>query len=384
MNPENSQSLPSPVIELEFSPAILDVRPALPATGKISVLGAGSDEEAISRFEKEYESSPNTMRAYKKECVRFCLWLKMVAGKNLCELTRADVDDFFDFAANPPPSWVSDQPTSRKKGNWKPFKAGLHGRSMHYMKTVISGMFGYLVDAGYLDSNPFALVRKRFREEDSLRQRRHALDEDAIDYVKSAIEKMPEENEKQKIKKSRYRLIFTLYLHTGARCSEIVGASTQDLVFDRGRTWLKVKGKGGKTGYLPLTKKIMGMLIEHRKLMGCPDTFSGTSPAPLVSKLRDGGSAITDNMVYRIIKSVFVMSANQAMEEGDSFSEAVLRKASTHWLRHTGVARVVDETEDLRLAQRFGRHERITTTAGYARKDEDDFHDKLTDVAEKW
>jgi site-specific recombinase XerD len=66
------------------------------------------------------------------------------------------------------------------------------------------------------------------------------------------------------------------------------------------------------------------------------------------------------------------------MERFDAGKAAILRRASTHWLRHTSATHQADAGNDIRFIQKNLRHASIETTAFYFHAEDDLRHEKTT------
>ena len=144
-------------------------------------------------------------------------------------------------------------------------------------------------------------------------------------------------------------ILETLY-STGARVSEIVGASEGDVDFLSGI--VKVRGKGKKERLCPLggpaCRALRRMLTRGQALW--PDTSSKKRASPVFRNL-DGGR-ITPRSVERLLKKHLV--------EANLNSEF-----SPHALRHSFATHLLDAGADLRSVQELLGHSSLSTTQIY-------------------
>lgn len=130
------------------------------ARGGVRQITADTDVEAVRLWLAEYADSPHTLRSYRKEAVRLIAWATRVLGKPLSSLSREDLLGYEAFLANPSVGWV-DPTLPRRGGSRRLLDGPLSPRSVRQAMGILSGLFEYLVAAGYLAGNPFALRRRR-------------------------------------------------------------------------------------------------------------------------------------------------------------------------------------------------------------------------------
>ena len=129
---------------------------------------ADTDVEAIRLWLAEYAGSPHTLRSYRKEAVRLLVWATQGLGKPLSSLNREDLLAYEMFLARPSVEWI-DPDLPRRGGGRRLFDGPLSPHSVRQAMGILSGLFGYLVAAGYLAGNPLALRRRRGESKSSRR-----------------------------------------------------------------------------------------------------------------------------------------------------------------------------------------------------------------------
>ena len=86
---------------------------------------------------------------------------------------------------------------------------------------------------------------------------------------------------------------------------------------------------------------------------------------------------LTPTSIYLVVKIAFARIATE-LAATDPARAALLRRASTHWLRHTAATHQADAGTDLRHIQRNLRHASIDTTAIYLHVEDDERHQRTT------
>ncbi len=238
--------------------------------GGVRQTAADTDIDAIRLWLAEYSGSPHTLRNYRKEAVRLLIWATQGLGKALSSLNREDLLVYESFLANPAGEWID--PTLPRRGTARRlFEGPLSPRSVRQAMGILSGLFGYLVAAGYLAGNPLALRRRRNESKGS----RHSAVERYLDHalwrsVLDFIDAMPQTSIREKQHYERVRWLFRLLYGAALRASEAAQAKSADMELRRGKWWLHVIGKGGVEGNVPVSDELMDDFARYRQF-GYPD-----------------------------------------------------------------------------------------------------------------
>ena len=83
------------------------------------------------------------------EAVRLLFWATQAIGKPLSSLNREDLLAYEAFLANPSAEWI-DTSMPRRGSKRRLLDGPLSPRSIAQAMGILSGLFGYLVEAGYL------------------------------------------------------------------------------------------------------------------------------------------------------------------------------------------------------------------------------------------
>ena len=113
-------------------------------------------------------------------------------------------------------------------------------------------------------------------------------------------------------------------------------------------------------------------MVQYRRFHSLKDLPEPGDTTPLMLSLK-GTSGITSNMIYRIVKDVVSKAASE-LEKTEPHKAAKLRKASTHWFRHTAITHQADKGIEIRYLKKSARHEKIDTTSRYMHAEDEQWH----------
>ncbi|MCX8514469.1 MAG: tyrosine-type recombinase/integrase [Burkholderiales bacterium] len=345
-------------------------------------IGANNDIDAIKIWLKEFIASPNTFISYRQCAERFIMWA-IAQRHTLATIKREDIMSYQSFLNDPSPAEIWCGPAvSRQNKNWRPFVKGLSSTSIRLNLQILTTMYEYLIQSGYLSINPFRLIkRKSARLNVTNKKVERYLSHKEWDLICNFINNMPENNQVNKEHKSRVRWIFNLLYLSGCRRSEITNAKMNDFIHKNGQWWLRVIGKGNKYGEIPVTKSLLEELIQYRKSLNLPD-LPGVHEhnIAIVNSLRFHSSSlsgISHSMLYKIIKSTCILIA-QEVKLDDPGAAYVIEQVSTHWLRHTSATHQVDAGIDIRVVKENLRHSLLETTMKYQHTEDAARHEETS------
>ncbi|WP_018441895.1 tyrosine-type recombinase/integrase [Trinickia symbiotica] len=343
------------------------------ANGRHKQIAANTDIEAVRLWLAEYNASPHTLRSYRKEAVRLLLWATQTLAKPLSSLTREDFLLYECFLASPSGDWA-DPERPRRGGTRRLFEGPLSERSRHQALGILSGLMTYLVSAGYLGGNPLALRRGRTNSARRIRRVERYLDHALWDHVLASVELWPRLTGRDEQHHERSRWLIRLLYHTALRVSEAASAKAADFYQRRGKWWLHIIGKGGAEGEVPVSDALMADFARYRAFHGLLPVPSASETGPAVMSIAgDDARHLTPAAIYLIVKEVFRRAAD-ALDATDPVGAATLRRASTHWLRHSAASHQADAGTDIRFIQKNLRHASIETTGIYLHAEEDRRH----------
>ncbi|MCJ8286110.1 site-specific integrase [Halomonas sp.] len=374
----------TPPIQAQDGRAVFDRTPGgtlvegeLPSSSSPKALIEAEDDwQAVAHWLAEYAGSAQTQRAYRREAERLLLWLEE-RRLSLAQMTRAHLDEFEVFLADPRPreQWVGPV-RPRQDPRWRPFRGPLSPASRRQSLVILQGMMAWLVEAGWLSRNPFRLMRdKRRRLNNGQRRVERYLERPLWDWLWAWLNEPlePGADRRARFLWTRRRLVFGFAYLLAPRINEMSQARMEDLVRREGRWWWQVVGKGGKFAEIPVPPDMIELVREARTLYGEPADPAG-DPAPLLRRL-DGKTALGDNQLYRLIRTTFSQAAGCLEEQGgDPQAVARLRQATPHWLRHTALTHQAQAGVELRYLAQSARHSRLETTSRYLHTEDEEWH----------
>lgn len=340
-------------------------------------INASTDADAVAAWLDEYQESPQTWKSYRRETERLLLWLES-RQLTLGAMNRETLRQFEVFLADPQPSnyWVGPS-KPRHHPQWRPFRGGLSPASRRQSLVILQGLFSWLVEAGWVNHNPFRLMRDKSRRlsNQSPRIERY-LERDLWEWFWQWLNRplTPGESSRVEYEQLRRRFIFGFAYLLAPRISEMADARMGDFQMMEGRWWWSVVGKGSKIARVPLPEDMLECLGRWR-------TFLGLGPWPLhedespVIRALDGHRGIGHNQLYRLIRNTFLQASHALeAENGAPAHIAALRKATPHWLRHTSITHQAQAGISLRHLAESARHARLDTTTRYLHTEDHEWH----------
>jgi len=329
--------------------------------------GARNDAEATLAWLQKHQDSPNTLRAYVRHLEALLTWLDL-QGINLTDLTRPHALKFLKWCSMPEP--IEDyvgleklfQPVMAGKFPKEPLQARTSPAARNQRLGALNSLFKHMVSGGYARANPFAGVKAE-QQTGNLERRFRSLDESMLDAVVAEIDELEEPE------RSRTRLVIIGITRLAARRSEAAVAQIGQLIPDeKGRWWWRVSGKGDKKALVPVHPDVMDVLWAYRAAANLPRTWPPNDPSPLFPGMK--GEQVTDAMHYQHIKALFLRASLRL----DGIAADRLQRASPHWLRHTGLTRLV-QTNPIHVVKEIARHSRVDTTATYTTASSDQLYE---------
>lgn len=337
-----------------------------------SYLGAADTDDAAEdyrhaiEFLYSYRGSPDTFASYRREVERLLQWAWFVNKDGLHALKRLEIERFIEFCQNPPLDWIGVKTVPRfinKEGlrapnpAWRPFvvKSSRHGgqpdardftlsaKALQAVFSILSSFFTYLVQEEYLDNNPVALIRQKSKY---LRKQQHKakirrLTELQWAYVIETAELLAQQEPTQ-----HERTLFIIQALYGMylRVSELAASARWtpemgDFHMDMdGNWWFTTVGKGNKERDISVSDDMLAALKRYRQYIGLPALPAPGETTPLIHKTRGRGAINSTRQIRNIVQGCFDTAVERLAKDGFEQDAQLLRAATVHWLRHTGIS----------------------------------------------
>jgi len=267
------------------------------------------------RLERNFTA--NTVEAYMRDIEKLLIFLD---DKGIYP-DRATLDDLREFAAT-----LHD--------------LGIGPRSQCRILSGIRSFYGFLVEDGYMDSNPTELLESPQIGE----HLPEVLSTAEIDSMEASIDLSDPLGH-------RNRAIIETLFSCGLRVSELVNLKLSDLFLDDG--YVRVLGKGRKERLVPISERA---IKELRNWFQWRSGFKIKKGEEDYVFLNQRGAHLTRTMILIMIKKV-------AEEAG------ITKTISPHTLRHSFATALLEGGADLRAIQAMLGHESIGTTEIYTHID---------------
>lgn len=251
------------------------------------------------------------------------------------EAYQNDIFQFIDFLEATEFSGKLDVRTVRQF-LWYLKKQNMQQKSIHRKLSSLRTFFKFLMNQGILEVNPASAVKAGkipLKLPDYLSENE----------IKRLLDSLPEDNWEE----LRDKTLLELFYGTGIRISEAVQLRKKQIDFNR--NWIIVFGKGNKTRYVPLGKRLSALL--QRYLSETKQQFPGYEQQEIVFLTRKGDPAYP-MLIYRIVNKYL-----------SHFSK--LSKKSPHVIRHTFATHLLNAGADILTVKELLGHVSISTTQIY-------------------
>lgn len=278
----------------------------------------------LTHLEKERNVSPNTLKAYARDCSGFVAFL----------------NDYYGGVAW---TWQGVDRLAMRGFMGRLTKRGLSKRSVARALAAVRGLYRYLAIVDVVDTNPARAVGTPKAE----RHLPSYLDRAQTDALFRAVLSRAASGHFVDV---RNAAILELFYSTGMRLSELQGLNRQDV--DAVSQRVKLRGKGRKERIVPVGDHATLALRNYERKR---DELAASLPARIDRQavfLARTGKRISVRAVQKIVGALLDTVAEDA-------------GLSTHSLRHSFATHLLDAGADLRAVQELLGHASVSTTQIY-------------------
>ncbi|MDT8840219.1 hypothetical protein ParKJ_22610 [Paraburkholderia fungorum] len=359
--------------------AVAPPAPAVPANRQESpVLPPGmTDEEIVARWLTAKATgrgrlAATTLAQYRIEAERL-FWYARQTGVPISAWTLDDFAGFIAFLQAPAPWAIRTRAVRRGSPDWRPFLGPLTDRSAGQTQKIVTSLFEWLRDVGYLKINPSVGLPTVGRRTPGKQGR--FVPPDLCALLCEAIDSRADDTRQGQLLKARDRFLVELFSRTGLRTTEAVkcrmhhveihrvsGALRREFPDAPEFQWLLhvESGKGGKERWVPCNEVALS-LQAYRLAFGLPPVPAPDDPLPLVLSARRTRFGQWKGIRHRqaiwdVVTGLRDEAIAYARVTGRDVDEQELKRfadASTHWLRHSyakGLAEALKHGLDARSA----------------------------------
>lgn len=281
-------------------------------------------EEFLLHLSKERNVSPNTLKAYARDCAEFVAFLS-------------------DYYGDSGWSWQGVDRLTMRGFMGRLTKRGLAKRSVARALAAVRSFYRYLATNESVEANPARAIGTPKAE----RFLPGYLDRTQIDLLFQMVETRASSG---KFVDVRNAAILELFYSTGMRLSELQGLNRPDI--DAVSQQVKVRGKGRKERIVPMGDHATLALRNYERKRDELSLARSRKVDRVAVFLNLNGKRIS----VRGIQKVVAAFLDEVAEGSD---------LSTHSLRHSFATHLLDAGADLRAVQELLGHASVSTTQIY-------------------
>ena len=328
------------------------------------------DYHHLLNFLHSYRGSLDTFNAYRRDLERLIQWCWLIQEKSVLQLKRTDIETFIEFCQNPHKRWIGIKTVARfidKNGlrqpnpAWHPFvvripkkavqdgqhpeksKFELSSTGIKQIFAILGSFYNYLLQEEITEVNPILQIRQKSKfvrkqqQSPIIRRLSDTQWQAVIEVATSLADQSPQQHERTLF---IMRALYGMYL----RISELTATKRwipkmADFFRDpNGDWWFKTVGKSNKMRQIAVSPIMLVALKRWRKHLRLSPLPSVQEQTPLIPKAIGNGAVESTRAIRNIVQTCFDIAVKNLSQE-NKFEEAeMLRSATVHWLRHTGIS----------------------------------------------
>ena len=214
--------------------------------------------------------------------------------------------------------------------------SGVSVSTIQRIITCIKSFYLFLYENNFIQSNPAQLI-------DNPKKRRKL----PIIISENEIEALLSCPNTDTISGMRDKCILELLYSSGLRISELLNIKVNQITHDK--SFLKIKGKGGKERLVPIGSSAMSSLLTYIDTYRC--NIKNIDNVEMLF-IKETGAVISRQECWKMIKK-YALASN------------INKKISPHNLRHAFATHLLNNGADLRTVQMLLGHASLSTTQIY-------------------
>lgn len=347
------------------------------------LIEAGSDAEAIAKYLIVRCEKATTRSAVLRDLRKFALFMAIHQLPTLNSLKAEHCQTFQYWLMHPDPSLCSQMPgqadprarpprltrlvNGREEPNpdWRAFTSPMTPASANKAVTSIKALYAWLVNAGYLQGNPFTLIKPLTRDTPSQRTNETGNERELpLNCIQAVVHYLDQAHPPELVSPrqlAQRRWLFYFYLYTAARLTSGCTATLDDIYIDRKgicQLTLTVKGVGVRRLDVPWIPELEEEYLRYRKALGLPaiqiekatkrrqpNQPPSTTKGPrhlllplTINEHTKSSRAMRYPSVHRHLSELFKATQAWAIAHPElklaDHELAILGDASGHWIRH--------------------------------------------------
>lgn len=383
---------------VEPAPAPVEQPGPAGVVGHAHILGPVQDDwEAAEVWLKTLAArpvSPATLSTYRRELRRLRWYCDLVCAPQPTRWHLQDATAYIRFLTEKASSFPCHPSVAYGSPSWTPFRSGKFGpTAISAAARILGTLFTFWQQAGYTRANPFASIKLRGPKRGGPGAR-HAIPAQALAIVRKSMDEREKRTARDHLVYWRNAFLLVLIERTGLRADEVAGANMADIFCfsdpESARLYWGMtvrRQKGGGEGRVVLDAAVVKALVSYRRAFGLADMPQPAEELALI--LSPQTAAAEDDRKYQsargrrgrgmwlpvrsrqniwaIVRKEFDAAA-KAQTAGSPVA-ALLKRASTHWLRHTyGTALALQGAHPRVIAEAL-RHADMATSMVYTNLD---------------
>lgn len=337
-------------------------------------------------FLYSYRGSTDTFNSYRREIEKFLQWSWFVHGTSVTKLKRLDIEAFIEFCMKPYKRWIQTKMVQRflkengqkiPNPQWRPFvvkiskkdfKNGhvpdkenfqLTQQGLRPLFAILSSFYQFMIQEELTEINPVIQIRQKskFIQKDTTTPTIRRLSNKQWQTVLNVADEMRHKDPQHERTVFILHALCNMYLRISELTDRPIWTPTMGDFFrdSDGNWWFKVVGKGNKARQIAVGPTMLEALKAWRKHLGLPLLPTPDESLPLLPNQRSGKPIKGTHRIRRIVQMCFD-AAVLKLEKISSEEAEILRSATAHWLRHTGIS------EDVKIRPR----EHVRDDAGHS------------------